>query len=442
MKKFNLGNFKDPNSHLSTLTDEQYEQLQLQNELLKYYLSDTKNHLQVRRLPNGNSIDDNLKINLSRRVVDKGNNFLFGKGLNWQLDQTRKSSAEIKLMDVWGNQETQNSFLAELGLNGAIHGTYVVQIISKRDKTYLKNLDPKWVFITPSSESDEKASQYDLRWNKGDTIYRLLHTERDDLQWEYQREYWDRGKWNADSKLEIWPFEWPFILHGKNLPNPNSVWGTSDLEDADLNDSINQVSSNLNRIIRIFAHPVIWGTGFSANSLNVDISQVITSTNETAKLQALELARDLSDSQDFLKYLRTMFAEITNVPESDPDRLRIGAQSGFALQVLYNDLILKTGNKRNFYGKGLIELNRRILDLEGFGPDNQTQLYWPDPLPLDKEMETKSNQLDLEAGLASKETISTARGYDYESELERMAQESVNNTSVGEAILQSFTTGL
>jgi hypothetical protein len=92
---------------------------------------------------------------------------------------------------------------------------------------------------------------------------------------------------------------------------------------------------------------------------------VITATDSEAKLQGLELARDLSSPQEYLKFLRSIFSEITNVPESDPERLKIGASSGFALEVLFNDLLLKTELKRAFYGKGLIELNRRLLELSG-----------------------------------------------------------------------------
>lgn len=441
MKQFEVSNFHDPNSHLSTLSSSQLEQLKLQNQLLAYYLNDTKKFYRSRILPNGTVIDDNLRINLARRVVNKGNNFLFGKGLNWQLEDSENTKAELKLAEVWGNQERQNTFLIESGLNGAIHGTFVIQIVSKPDKTYLKNLDPKWCFLTPSSETNEEVDVYDLRWQRGDSTYRLLHS-RANNQWEYVREVWERGRWVKDSPVEKWGYDWPFIIHGKNLPNPNSVYGTSDLSDADLIDSINQVASNLNRIIRIFAHPVIWGTGFSANSLNADVSQVITSTNESAKLSALELARDLSDAQEFLKFLRTMLAEITNVPEADPDRLRVGAQSGFALQVLYNDLLLKTGIKQSFYGKALIELNRRLLDLEGFGPDNQTKLHWPYPLPIDISAQTESDKFDLEAQLGSRKTISTKRGFDYDLELERMEEEVSSRTTIGEAIVSNFLSGV
>lgn len=431
----------DPSSHLSTLTREQLARLEHQTAMFKMYNGDFKSWLKPKILPNGSMIDDNVKIKLSRKIVNKGNNFLFGKGLTWQLDDTSVTPQETILNDIWGNQESQNVFLSELGINGGVTGNYYIQIISKQNQPIkIKNLDPKWVFPQIDPYADE-PNLFDLRWMIKEDAYRLIHAKRNDATWEFQREKWVKDRWVADSNLEIWPFEWAFIIGGKNLPNPNSYYGMSDLEDADLNDAINQVASNLNRIVRIFAHPVIWGSGFGANALDVDVSKIITSTSETAKLAALELARDLNGAQEYLKFLRTMLAEITNVPESDPDRLAIGAQSGFALQVLFNDLILKTGIKQSFYGKTLIETNRRLLDLAGYGDNNVTKLHWPNPLPIDKISETTSDTFDLSAQLVSKKTLSTKRGYDYDLEVERMRGERVNQGNLGEALLRAFDQG-
>lgn len=427
--------------HLQTLSDNQRAILAKTQALWKYYNGDFKAWLQPKLLPNGNMIDDNVKIKLARKVVTKGNYFLFGKGLNWQLDNKTATTPEIVLQSIWGNQETQNAFLSEVGINGGVTGTFHIQIVAKESGLSLKNLNPMWVFPTVDPNNNDEALQYDLRFSVGDDIFRILHSKKDSGFWDYTKEQYTRSKWVTIEPAKEWPFQWPFIVSGKNLPNPNSFFGMSDLEDADLNDSINLVASNLNRIIRIFAHPVIWGYGFGSSAMNVDSSKVITSTAENARLEALELARDLSSPQEYLKFLRTMLAEITSVPESDPDRLAIGAQSGFALEVLFNDLLLKTSLKRSFYGKALIELNRRLLELSGFGSDNQTTLHWPNPLPTDKVTETQSHKFDLESGIASQRTIATKRGYDYDLEKEYKAKEQTNTANLGEQLISAFRNG-
>lgn len=426
-------------NHLQTLTGSQREQLKKQQALWSYYNGNFKKWLIPKLLPNGTNIDDNVRISLSRKVVNKGNNFLFGKGLNWQL-ASGNTTAESVLADIWGNQESQTAFLSELGINGAVNGTFYIQIVAKPDNTLkLKNLDPNWCFVTPDPNDQDQALRYDLRFTVGEDLYRIIH-ERNNVNWIYYKQRLTPNGWVTVEQPVPWDFDFPFIVHGKNLPNPNSFYGASDLEDADINDAINLVASNLNRIIRIFANPIVWGYGFGSNAMNVDTSKIITATADTAKLEALELARDLSSPQEYLKFLRSMYAEITNVPESDPERLKIGATSGFALEVLFNDLMLKTGIKRSFYGKALIELNRRLLVLSGF-PNEQTTLHWPNPLPVDKTSETTSDQFELQSGLVSKRTLSTKRGYDFDQEVEYMNQEQTNNTTLGENLLNAFRNG-
>lgn len=434
---------QNPSDSLKSLTKQQLELLSKQKKFWSYYNGDYQEHLQSRVLPNGTFINDNVSVPLARRIVQKGNNFLFGKGLTWQIALSGSTLPEQILSEIWGNEESQNSFLAELGINGGVFGDFYVQIISHQGNVLkLKNLNPLYVFPYYDTADDDSVFKFELRWTKSEKDYRILHNKLENgLQWDFVREVWDKQRWVMDSEVQIWDFDFPFVVHGKNYPNPNSYFGLSDLEDIQLNDTINQVSSNLNKIIRIFAHPVVWGTGFGSNALDIDTSKMITTTNETARLSALELGRDLADSQEFLKYLRTMLSEVTAVPEADPDRLKIGAQSGFSLEVLFNDLVLKTGIKRQFYGKALIELNRRLLAISGLGDNIQTKLYWPNPLPRDYVSETTSDTFDLSSGLTSKKSLATKRGIDFDLEKELMQAESVSTATLGEALITAFRNG-
>ena len=425
-----------------TLTHEQKEQLEQNLAYWNYYRGNFKKWLIPKVLPNGHQIDDNVRVALSRKIVNKGNNFLFGKGLNWQLAQDNATTQETVLSEIWGNEESKNVFLTELGINGGVTGDFYIQIVARENQPLtLKNLDPLWVYPTSDPSDQNEASKYDLRFMLGSELYRIRHERKSPVAWMYLKERWNVNRWETVESEREWSFSWPFIVHGKNLPNPNSFFGCSDLEDAEINDTINLVASNLNRIIRIFAHPIVWGYGFGSNAMNVDSSKIITSTGEDAKLEALELARDLSSPQEYLKFLRTMYSEVTNVPESDPEQLKIGSTSGFALEVLFNDLLLKTGIKRSFYGKALIELNRRLLELSGFGDGNITTLHWPNPLPTDKISETTSDQFELASGLVSKRTLSTKRGYDYDQEIEYMTEEQTNNTTLGENLINAMRNG-
>lgn len=408
------------------LDDADKQRIQRYNLLWKYYKGEHKKHLKPRMTPAGPGPDDNVIINISRRVVNKGAAFLFGEPLDWELNETQDETPAEKALDAaWVSDEWRMAFLNELAINGGVTGDFYVQI--KAGETVgapprLINIDPNIIIPYWNPDDIDDVWAYELRWRQGKyvkrTIYSLVET-RDD--WEIITERFEQGKWIEDEPAKMWGFPWCPIVHGKNLPNPNEFFGTSDLEDADINDAINAASSNLNRIIRLFSHPIIWSKGYSINEL--DVSKIVTSSNKDAMMDALQLASDMGSSQEYIKFLRTMFSEITQVPETDPDRMSIGAQSGFALKVLFHDLTQKTNIKRALYGREIIEINRRILDLMNYGAENRVKLHWKDTLPQDQREDVASDGFDLTNGLSSKQTMSTKRGYDWEVEQERLDAE-------------------
>ena len=424
------------------LIDADKQRIERYQLLWKYYRGEHKKHLKQRMTPAGPGPDDNVIINLSRSVVNKGVYFLFGPTLEWQLDETQDTKEEGVLERIWRSKQWRQFFLAELAINGGVTGDFYMQIVPARqgEMPRVVNLDPSIIVPHTNPDDIDDVWAYETRWRAGKTVKRTVHTKREDGFWETFTESLVSGRWVEDMPAEVWPFDWPYIIHGKNLPNPNEFYGCSDLEDADINDAINAVASNVNRITRIFAHPVVWARGFGDN-LALDTSKVATTSNTDAHMDALQLARDLSSSQEYSRYLRTAFSEVTNVPESDPDRLAIGAQSGFALRVLFNDLVLKTGVKRNAYGLALIETNRRLLDMLGMGDNHIVKLHWGDALPEDERATTEADRFELDAGLASKETISTRRGLDWKREMERMEVQNASEGNVGEMLLRAFERG-
>ena len=410
------------------VTDYDAQRIERYKLLWEYYRGEHRKHLKPIKTPDGRLQDDNIVINLSRRVVNKGVYFLFGKPLIWQLTEGTDTPEEVMLERIWGSHEKRMTFLAELALNGGVTGDFYLQIVPPAPGEELPrviNLDPSTVFVKTDPNDIEKEWAFDLRWESSGRVCRTMHALNEDgLDWSTWDEIWNAGRWEQMTEPELWGFPYPMIVHGKNLPSPNSYWGCSDLEDADLNDAINLVASNISRITRIFAHPFVWGYGFGRDGKGIDISGVALSDDPQAKMGALELGRDMSSAQEYLKFLRTAFAEVTGVPESDPDRMAIGAQSGFALEVLFNDLVLKTGLKRSLYGSALVECNRRLLDMMGMGDKHVVKLHWQNPLPVDDRAEREGQQFDIDYKLASRKTISEKRGYNYDAEVDRLDLES------------------
>jgi hypothetical protein len=153
------------------------------------------------------------------------------------------------------------------------------------------------------------------------------------------------------------------------------------------------------------------------------------------------MTSDMGNSLGLLQRYTTDFYKTARVPEMDPSLMTLGAQSGFALRVLYGDLIEKTTTKQLLYGDALVELNRRILDFRGKGDDKIVTVHWKDPLPPDERSEIQALGFDMQAKLCSKETASKKRGYDFETENERLEEEQKGQLNLGEVLLTNFNQG-
>jgi hypothetical protein len=430
-----------PISIYSGLADPDKRRVERYHLFWKYYRGEHRKHLKVRQTPVGPGPDDNVIVNVSRRAVTKGAMFLFGEPLGWELSEGETTPDEDLLDSIWRGDEWKMAFLSEVAINGGVTGDAYIQIQTRQnDLPRLVNLNPSIVFPHTNPGDIDETWAYELRWRSGQAIKRTMHALAESgQQWEIFTETLQQGRWVADGDAQVWPWEFPAIVHIKNLPNPNEYFGLSDLEDADLNDAINQVSSNLNRIIRLFAHPIIWGRNMG--NADLDPAKIAMSSSPDALMDALELAKDLGSAQEYLKYLRTMWSEVTQVPENDPDRMTIGAQSGFALKVLFHELVQKTNIKRSLYGQGIVEVNRRLLAIEGRGDEHVCKLIWSDALPVDKREVADADRFEIEAGLVSKETKSREHGYDWDTESEKMSAERASVASLGEELLRSFERG-
>jgi hypothetical protein len=120
---------------------------------------------------------------------------------------------------------------------------------------------------------------------------------------------------------------------------------------------------------------------------------------------------------------------VTQIPEIATGKQEsIGALSGLALQILYGPLVEKTESKRRTYGDMLKEINRRLLDLGGYGPDWRVENDWAEMLPR-SEVELRNTLiLDGQMG-ASKKTRLKKLGYNSDTELAQSKLETPDDTS-------------
>ena len=75
------------------------------------------------------------------------------------------------------------------------------------------------------------------------------------------------------------------------------------------------------------------------------------------------------------------------------------------------------------------------------GGEQRVKLVWEDPLPVDEQQEIAGLEFDAGQSLASKETLATKRGYNWEEEQRRLDKEAKGDDNIGLALLDAFETG-
>jgi len=390
-------------------------------------------------------IDDNVRLNYARMIVDKGVSFLFGQEVEFEIDETAETSAEEWLDAVW-QANRKMSLLQSAALIGGVTGHTFLKIIPNEPYPRLVPIDSETMTVNLAPDDYQTILSYQISYTSQDPktkkpigVRQII--ERDGQRWKITDQVGDTERliWSTVNET-VWPYDFSPIVDCQNLPAPGEFWGCSDLEDdvLEIIRAINFIASNTARIIRFHAHPKTWGKGFAAKDLRIGVDETIILPGDNAELRNLEMQSDLASSLAYLDHLRQALHEISRVPEVATGNLdRAGSLSGVALQILYQPLLEKTGTKRLLYGDMLVELNRRLLAIGGFGEDNHTFIHWQELIPSDPLQERQAALIDQQLGV-SRDTILQKLGYDPDLELQK---NQVSSDQLGESLLTAFDKG-
>lgn len=401
----------------------------------KYYRGDHRKPLKIKP----GQADDNVIMNLCKKLIDTAVAMLFGRGVKFEIDQQEQTEAETWLDGMW-TANNSHILLNDIALNGYVSGHPAVRLApgAEGQPPRIINLNPGVLSAFWARDDVDRVLFYSLLWdkdhrqdvvNEGDT-WRVIDLQRESgVDWKTVQD-------------QEWPHSWAPVLDWKNLPNPNMYYGLSDLEHADLNDDINFVASNVLRILRYHAHPKTIGTGARAKDLQeTDVDSFWTFPNPDAKIQNLEMQSDLASSLEFLKLMRTAFFSLGAGVDMSHIMSSLREVTNFSIKVLYKDAVDRLVLKRALYGAALVEINRRALELGGYGPDNVTMLHWPEPLPHDETAQVNALQMEYDLGVVSKQTAAGRLGYDWNVEQERRAGEAEGEDDIGARLLAAFERG-
>ncbi|TXH19474.1 MAG: phage portal protein [Hyphomicrobiaceae bacterium] len=393
-----------------------------------------------------NQANDNVILNYSRRIVDKGMAFLFGGGVTFEIDSdvSERTPDEQYIDEVWGTPEQKQRGLIDLALNGAVSGTGCVRLyapVTAGGVPRIVVLDSSMVDVVTNEDDIDDVRAYVITWRAGDTWKRHRIDQQENGMWVVTEEFLSKGNvWQLVQETP-WPWQFPPVFMCQNLPDPNSIWGMSDLEEADINDAINFTASNINRILRFHSHPKTIGTGFNASKLqSTSIDQFWSIDEANAKVYNLEMQSDLASAYQYLQTLKETYAKTSGVPNLDPEKLSVGQLSGFAMRILYSDLLDKTDVKRITYGALLADVNAALLEMAGRASGIKVKNVWVDPLPTNVLEEANVLDIDRRNGL-SEQTYLERRRYDAIREMKRNQEEQEAQQTIGERMLRQFELG-
>lgn len=424
---------EQPKAVEDLLADERKNRADLMATEWAYYFGEHKDQLKVREgQPN-----DNVIINVSGKLVDQGVDMLFGQGLTFELDEVADTPAEQRLDEMW-EANRKEMLLNDIALNGFVTGHPCVKLIPGEDGPRIINLDPSILTVFWNVQDIENVLAYVLSWNakaRQDII-------ADGKRWLIRDLVKNRSaQWTLVDE-QRWDWPWPPVLDWKNRPNPNRYYGRSDLTHSDLNDRINFVASNTNRIIKFHAHPKTIGTGMEVKDVQeTEVAGFWTVSSPEAKVYNLEMMGDLGSSMAFLRELKGEFYSEGGGVDLSTMTDRVGQITNFGLRVLFKGAIDKMKRKRQLYGEALVELSRRMLDMAGMGEDNTPVIHWPDALPENQLENAQSLAQEDALGVVSKQTMAADLGRDWEVEQERMAQETEADGDLGTTLLRAFEQG-
>lgn len=407
--------------------------------------------------------NDNVIVNHVEALADRLTAFLIGDGVRFDAggDDTRTDTDDaIELL--W--QKSRGAILQEsIALSGAIEGHCAIRLVPRQGlPTQITRIKQPHFAAFWDAMDQERILWYRLQYVSGKVGKRIDYVRGQfiDDETDHRAPGWTEVEYNLKDGQQVgplyntgwglqdlrwertvnptpWPYDWPPVVDWQNLPNPNGYYGKSDITSAiKLNDALNFILSNMQRIIKHHASPKTVGTGWAAADLvETSVGGLLTVPQSDAKIFNLEMQSDLSSSQRLAEVIAAGLWQSGGMVDPQTMKDRVGTLTNFGLRVLFADAIKRTEKKRLLYGEAFEMIAQRGLVLAGQAMPESVATVWPDVLPADDVQEVTMLTQELEAGVISRQTYQERRGYDPEREADRIADEGTTGGDIGATIL-------
>lgn len=381
-----LGTFTrsvDPQQLQTYLALEQAEILRLKryNEFWRFYLGQ---HWQFAR-EGGEPL---VKINYSRRLVDKIADWLVGEGMQIKTHEVLRNKTLPVIEEVW-KYNNHEEWLRCYALTGGVTGDVFVLITFEQPTIQARRMNPhtqgririqllgsEQVFPTWDPLNRDTLLQVRIETLYYDTV---SSTQLQDSQNQSNRnlhvlrftqiitptQIIEQFQ-GAEPKVRENVLGEIALVHVPNFLIPGEYYGLSDLDGVtELNREYNEKATDVSDIINYHAAPVTVITGAKAGNLERSPKQIWSGLPADAKVTNLELGTDLAASISYLSLIRQSMLEMTGVPDSSLGKEQpISNTSGVALHIMHQPLVEVIKRKRPQYQRGIREINYYILRIK------------------------------------------------------------------------------
>lgn len=368
-------------------------------------------------------VDHNVVLNLCRPMIDRIISFLFPEMPGFELDDEADTEPEQWLTDVWEHNGGA-VLMSDMALNGALNGQVYARVNpagNEADPPEIINLNPANIITFWKADDYRKVLWYEIQWKSGKTEYRQ-DVVADGETWVI-KDYKKDNKWKM-TKETLWNSPLGPIVDWKHLPRPNEYYGETELFHAGLNDAVNRIASDMNKILYFYGAPTTIGTGFDGGEVQqTGIGRFWTVPKPDAKIYNLEMQGDLAASHLYLQTLMNLFTLQSRVAmiSASPDTFR--GMTNLGIRAFFMDMIAKNEVLRRMYGWGIQQISRRVLMIGEYPSEMPPKLKWGEALPVDHREEVDLVQKQTEMNLMSKRTAASELGLNYENEVDRQIEE-------------------
>jgi len=487
-------NDKWRSSMMPSVLSEKTSRQTMYTNALKYYRGE---HVPQLEFEPEEEPDDNVVINLVKTTADRTAQFLFPEMPHFETDkQAINATPEEIYLDEFFEANGGLAALIKMATRGFLSGHNFVRVKPPKaweEFPHMVLLDPLSVTVWWRADDQGDILWYEFRYAVGDVIHIqdfvndpenkrwLIYTYRSaeavsrdevldndmsllgvpgpygmgfnslrtltslfDYTLNFELVRPDDEEGGTDYAIHTSAI--PPIVDWAHLPDPDNYYGQGEANNLDLQDTINRIWSEINRIVREHSDPLDVVAGADIDDIKPYGDNLLVIGQAGAKAQRLEFKGDLSAAVETVNKLVETFLAIVRVVILKGEAKDLQRVTNASVRTLFVDMLAKNAQLQAAYGAAIVKISRLALLMSGkpvaAGADKLSiKIMWASPLPVDLTEVANINALALNGGYRSKRTAATELGDDWteeKSEIEGEHEEAMKQQEEQLTLMSKF----